>query len=427
MALLPNSRRIEGLSSWISCRQHFLFKSRRYFTLSSQVLSCFVAPVGSENKLLHNSFSMRYVQGTHADISSLFIVLIQGSHPKWELDCAGAYVSGDQPSLRITVRSHGPSVKLYFDTEHTFSNWLAALQTSATRRVDDQYQFGPSIGKGVYAEVIMAVDKCTFEQYAIKVIHKIHDDPQDKEYIWRELKCMSNISHPNVVKMQNVFDTRDKLYVVLDYMPGGSLKKLFAKCNRFSEGQTKSVVKDILQGTAYLHEMSIVHRDIKMENVLCTAKEFPFTAKIADFALATFLEAVHVSKAGLQSQVGSPFYIAPEILREDRYGALVDSWSIGVMMYIMLTRRYPFAGATVQETLEQIVLGHVHFDERYWKSISVEAQNLVRGLLCEDVSERLSPQQALADPWFCIWTDKKPLRRSGRIPGACCNCNCEGD
>lgn len=119
----------------------------------------------------------------------------------------------------------------------------------------------------------------------------------------------------------------------------------------------REVMADILHGVDYLHKNHIVHRDLKLKNILCKNLTSPFGTKLADFGLSNNCGLHTISRIGLKSQVGSPHFVAPEVLREHPYGPKIDVWSCGVIIHFMLTGTYPFAGKTVQETLERVCEG----------------------------------------------------------------------
>lgn len=211
---------------------------------------------------------------------------------------------------------------------------------------------------------------------------------------------MKSVSFPSVVRTYDIFDTKNRLYIVLEYMPGGTLGEILKKLGRFTEAQARPVLKDILEGVAYLHDKSIVHRDLKLKNILCDRKELPVRVKLADFGLANFVGVRTVSKVALQSQVGSPHYVAPEVLREEPYGPSVDVWAVGIILHILLSRRYPFAGETIQETLELVCRGRFSLQGSEWDRVSEECKHLLVQLLKEDPTERITAREALAHPWF---------------------------
>uniref|UniRef100_A0A7S0ZHD7 Protein kinase domain-containing protein n=1 Tax=Timspurckia oligopyrenoides TaxID=708627 RepID=A0A7S0ZHD7_9RHOD len=185
-------------------------------------------------------------------------------------------------------------------------------------------------------------------------------------------------------------------------MEGGELFDVIATSGSFSEMNAQRIMRDILQGIAYLHTHSIVHRDIKPENVLCkSSKSFPLTVKIADLGLAGFLgESGEMSERNQQQMIGTAAYVAPEIVRKEPYGAGVDVWASGVLLYIMLTGKMPFYGNDESEVLKMILDGEVDYSLPEFEPISESAKSLLRSLLQKDPNRRLTAQAALNHRWI---------------------------
>jgi len=158
-------------------------------------------------------------------------------------------------------------------------------------------------------------------------------------------------------------------------------------------------MRDIVSGVAYLHAHSIVHRDLKPENVLCKSKEWPYGVKIADFGLANYIQEWEDSKRP-KTVVGTVGYIAPEVVRKERFGPAVDMWSCGVILFIMLSGKMPFYGETDEECLQKISEGEFHFQEDEWEHIGPEAKSFVRSLLQVEPNKRLTARACLYHPWL---------------------------
>lgn len=358
----------EELSGWLYKKQRvFPSKKKRYFKLASQVLSS-------------------HVKNT--------------ADPSWEQNLLGAEVVGVEGAKRITVLCPDRTVRLFTDTPSDYYHWLDALQKAASRRIEDFYELGQSLGEGAFAKVVMGLDRATLEKFAVKIIDKQSDDELGLQFVWRELNVMKSVSHPSVVRTYDIFDTKNRLFIVLELQQGGTLGEILKKVGRFTEDQARPVMRDILEGVAYLHDKSIVHRDLKLKNILCDRKELPVRVKLADFGLANFVGVRTVSKVALQSQVGSPHYVAPEVLREMTYGPSVDVWAVGIILHILLSRRYPFAGETIQETLELVCRGRFSLQGSEWDRVSDECKDLLAELLKEDPMERITARDALSHPWF---------------------------
>mmetsp|Transcript_11343 Transcript_11343/g.47295 ORF Transcript_11343/g.47295 Transcript_11343/m.47295 type:complete len:167 (+) Transcript_11343:83-583(+) len=157
-------------------------------------------------------------------------------------------------------------------------------------------------------------------------------------------------------------------------------------------------MSEIVAAVEKLHSMKIVHRDLKLKNILCTNANFPLEVKIADFGLSNY---VRDGSVALKSHVGSPHYVAPEVLKKDcKYGPEVDLWSCGVVLHLMFTGRYPFDGGTIKEILECVARGDFKMDSPAWKLVSEEGKEFLRKLLTVDIRQRMTASDALNHCWM---------------------------
>ncbi|KAJ8909133.1 hypothetical protein NDN08_005827 [Rhodosorus marinus] len=332
------------------------------------------------------------------------------------------------------------------DSEYTRS-WADALMRASKRKIGRFYGIHGIIGAGAFAEVRLAYVKNTGEQVAVKIMRKNKNDQELMTAVNCELKFVSrNIVHKNIVATYDVINTREILFIVMEYMKGGMLYDVLAEekmlsekvrsliekvavnltnkggrfvemfvrglkltpCNAVEPSQKASIVmKSLLEALGYLHENGIVHRDVKPENVLCSGREWPLTIKLADFGLADVIMEDTFGDKTARGMYGTPFFVAPEVIRGEAYGPAVDIWSSGVLLYNMLSGQLPFEGGSLAEVLKRVKAGHVEFPEKKWGSISDEAKNFIRGLLRFHPGERLSAKQALADPWFTLAQTRK--------------------
>mmetsp|Transcript_4339 Transcript_4339/g.13122 ORF Transcript_4339/g.13122 Transcript_4339/m.13122 type:complete len:375 (+) Transcript_4339:232-1356(+) len=325
---------------------------------------------------------------------------------KMEIPISGAVITNNEHNRLIRIMNEKKRVTLYADTPEDYARWLEVLQKAACSNIEDFYEFGERLGEGAFATVYQGIDKTTLETFAIKVIDKGKAD-NEIEFIQRETRIMKTIDHPNVIKTYDVFDTKSNLYLVMEYMPGGTLADIMKAKLLRTEKTVKSVMFDILQGVAYLHRMHIVHRDLKLKNILCKNNTLPLEIKLADFGLSNNVGVRTVSRVALRSQVGSPHFVAPEILRDQPYGTAVDLWSCGVILHLLLTAKYPFSGKTVQDTLKLVCTGKVELRGPEWGYVSKEGQNFVLSLLEEDPEKRPTAEEALKHSWFSSTTKKK--------------------
>lgn len=299
----------------------------------------------------------------------------------------------------------GKRVVLFPHSRNDCDRWADGLMRASRRKISNFYGVTGLIGMGSFAEVRIGFDKGNNRQVAIKVMKK---EKRDSE-LMRSVECEMNfisraIYHENVVQTYDVFDTRDNLYIVMEYMPGGMLYDVLAEQGHFSERDAAMVFRDLLEGVHCLHSFDIVHRDIKPENVLCFSKSFPLKVKLADFGLADFVLETAFGDKCTNGAYGTPFFCAPCIVTGKPYTTAVDMWSCGVILYNLLSGRLPFDGNNIKEVLRRVQAGKYDFPDAQWRHISPDAKDLIDGLLKYDPKKRLTASQALKHPWITSTT-----------------------
>jgi len=306
----------------------------------------------------------------------------------------------------------GKRLSLFPHSRVDCDKWADLLQRASRRKIGNFYRVTGLIGMGSFAEVRVGYDKTTGEQVAIKVMKKNKRDTE----LMRSVECEMNfvskaVDHVNVVRTYDCFDTRDNMFLVMEYMPGGMLYDLLANEGYFLERNASSIMKDILQGVACLHDHDIVHRDIKPENILAMNKQWPLRVKLADFGLADFVLETSFGDKCTNGMYGTPFFVAPEVIRGETYGPPVDCWSCGVLLYNILSGALPFDGNNIKEVLRRVRSGKYTFPEAEWRDISDSAKDLVAGLLEYDPKRRLTARAALQHEWI-VSTEQstRPIR-----------------
>jgi len=204
-------------------------------------------------------------------------------------------------------------------------------------------------------------------------------------------------SHENIVYMKEFVENSDKYYIVLEYLTGGELfdRIVDAPGGHFTEKDAASIMMQLMGALAYLHGRKIVHRDLKPENFLLASDDQNAAIKIADFGFACNVEHEHA----LSGLCGSPGYVAPEIIKEkDGYGLAVDMWSMGVILYILLTGIPPFAGDSDEESFALTLRGH--YDKEHLEECSGAAKDLVARMLTYNPAKRITADAALKHPFL---------------------------
>uniref|UniRef100_A0A1I8GTL7 SNF-related serine/threonine-protein kinase n=1 Tax=Macrostomum lignano TaxID=282301 RepID=A0A1I8GTL7_9PLAT len=256
-----------------------------------------------------------------------------------------------------------------------------------------QYDLEHTIGRGHFAVVKLAKHTFTGEQVAVKVIDKSKLDAVSREHLFQEVMCMKLVQHPNVVRLYEVIDTANRLYLILELGDGGDLYDYILKHERgLKESMAKSFFHQIVTAIAYCHKLHVCHRDLKLEN--CVVFEKQGLVKLTDFGFSN----VFTPGKFLETSCGSLAYSAPEILLGDSYDATkVDVWSLGVILFMLATGKLPFQEQNDSETLARIM------DVRYRvpRHVSLPCRRLIERLLQRDPTRRPTLDSILEDEWLC--------------------------
>ena len=224
-------------------------------------------------------------------------------------------------------------------------------------------------------------------------------DGEDEAALIKEIEIIKSLDHPNIMKVYEYFDYNDCLYIVSELCTGGELFDKIQSNKCLNEKVAGYVMKQILSAVEFCHKNKIIHRDLKPENILIESeeevrKEF-FSIKIIDFGTSDKL----VKGKMLKKQIGTPLYIAPEVLEGD-YNEKCDLWSCGVILYMMLCGEAPFKGDTDEEIYSSIRRGIINFNQEEWDYISNDAKDLIKKLLTIDFNQRISAKEALNHSWI---------------------------
>lgn len=262
--------------------------------------------------------------------------------------------------------------------------------------VEKYYEMGRVIGDGNFAVVKECKHRDTKQAYAMKIIDKSKLKGKE-DIVDSEILIIQSLSHPNIVKLHEVYETEANIYLIMEYVQGGDLFDAIIESVKFPEPDAALMIMDLCKALVHMHDKNIVHRDLKPENLLVQRNEDKSTTlKLADFGLAK-----HVVRP-IFTVCGTPTYVAPEILSEKGYGLEVDMWAAGVILYILLCGFPPFRSPErdQDELFNIIQLGHFEFLAPYWDNISDAAKDLVKHLLVVDPKKRYTAHQVLQHPWI---------------------------
>ena len=258
----------------------------------------------------------------------------------------------------------------------------------------DEYSLGQTLGFGAYAVVRLSVYHPTKTQYAIKTYEKSKLlDPQRKKNVISEIKILKSISHPNIIKLKEAIDAPRQIHLVMEYVGACSLWSFLKKRpqRQLPELTARRFFTQILSGIDYCHQVSVIHRDIKLENILLDSNN---NVKVIDFGFATS------TTPGLKIKLfcGTPSYMSPEIVgKRENPGAPADVWALGVLLFVMLTGSFPFKAGSDRELYRLILKGSFEVPT----CVSSQAKALIRRILQQDPRKRPTCAQILKDPWVC--------------------------
>ncbi|KAG9351401.1 hypothetical protein JZ751_022651 [Albula glossodonta] len=251
------------------------------------------------------------------------------------------------------------------------------------------------IGVGSYSICKRCVQKSTNMEFAVKIINKSKRDPTEEVEI-----LLRYGQHPNIITLKDVYDDGRSVYLVTELMKGGELLDKILRQKFFSEREASAVLHTITKTVEYLHVQGVVHRDLKPSNILYVDESGnPESIRICDFGFAKQLRA---ENGLLMTPCYTANFVAPEVLKKQGYDAACDIWSLGVLMYTMLTGFTPFANGpddTPDEILARIGSGKFALTA-HWNSVSAEAKDLVSKMLHVDPHQRLTAAQVLRHPWI---------------------------
>ncbi|XP_076584358.1 serine/threonine-protein kinase MARK1 [Chaetodon auriga] len=290
-------------------------------------------------------------------------------------------------------------------TKSSSRHSLPPCRSSTTSIADEQphvgnYRLLKTIGKGNFAKVKLARHTLTGREVAIKIIDKTQLNPTSLQKLFREVSVMKILNHPNIVKLFEVIETEKTLYLVMEYASGGEVFDYLVAHGRMKEKEARAKFRQIVSAVEYCHQKRIVHRDLKAENLLLDAD---MNIKIADFGFSN--EFTLGSK--LDTFCGSPPYAAPELFQGKKYdGPEVDVWSLGVILYTLVSGSLPFDGQNLKELRERVLRGKY----RIPFYMSTDCENLLKKLLVLNPGKRGSLQQIMKDRWMNVGYDDKELK-----------------
>ncbi|KAM4018335.1 serine/threonine-protein kinase MARK2 isoform 9-T9 [Anomaloglossus baeobatrachus] len=282
---------------------------------------------------------------------------------------------------------------------------MVRCRTSVPTSADEQphignYRLLKTIGKGNFAKVKLARHVLTGKEVAVKIIDKTQLNSSSLQKLFREVRIMKVLNHPNIVKLFEVIETEKTLYLVMEYASGGEVFDYLVAHGRMKEKEARAKFRQIVSAVQYCHQKFIVHRDLKAENLLLDSD---MNIKIADFGFSN--EFTFGNK--LDTFCGSPPYAAPELFQGKKYdGPEVDVWSLGVILYTLVSGSLPFDGQNLKELRERVLRGKY----RIPFYMSTDCENLLKKFLILNPSKRGTLEQIMRDRWMNVGHEDDELK-----------------
>ena len=290
----------------------------------------------------------------------------------------------------------------------SFSRTNFILQASG--KFDSKYIKIQELGSGAFSRVYRVQNIRTNEAFACKELP--NNKIKDIEKFKKEINIMSKCDHPNIIKLNEIYQDKRYLDLVMEECRGGTLfdrllKKMEDEDETFTEKETAIIFKQIMSAVCYCHNQGIVHRDLKLENVLFVNKMADSPIKVIDFGLSeialispkNLMSIIADDKTiNMTSFVGTPHYISPEVLK-GKYNQKCDIWSAGIILYVLLSGSFPFDGDTDKDIYKAILKKKYEFPKEEWKNISNEAKDLISHMLCDE-DKRYTAEMVLNHPWL---------------------------
>ena len=367
----------------------------------------------TEHKLFQSPAKLKKLDGTWKTrtiiltTTTLYLCAKGSFNPKkksiiiWKTVDAFEEQNDQDSSDRRYVLKIGSQVseELYLENSDILETWLTELsKVGIMTDFDGDFALIKEIGSGNYAVVHQVTELSSLAEYAVKSVHKakIHSSSRGVSSIISEITVMRKLRHPNLVQLHKVYESEETVHLILDYLPGGNLFQRILQVNRYPEPIAAKFMANMLSTLDYLESQSIVHRDLKPENIIMHSLESHDTFKIADFGLACLTSDTQSLRCG------SPGYIAPEILNKQSYDCKADVFSVGVLLYILLSGRAPFYGHNANEIIKKNQTCRIYFNGDEWQTVSTDSVDLVMQLTSVSPESRPSARQALDHRWLSL-------------------------
>ncbi|CAL1540886.1 unnamed protein product, partial [Lymnaea stagnalis] len=320
----------------------------------------------------------------------------------------------DEFGRRVRGKYNGPQINDYDKFyEDIWKKYVPQPVEVKQGSVYDYYDILEELGSGAFGVVHRCIEKATGRVFVAKFINTPY--PLDKYTVKNEISIMNQLHHPKLINLHDAFEDKYEMVLILEFLSGGELfDRIAAEDYKMSEAEVINYMRQACEGLKHMHEHSIVHLDIKPENIMCETKKAN-SVKIIDFGLATKLNPDEIVKV----TTATAEFASPEIVDREPVGFYTDMWAIGVLAYVLLSGLSPFAGEDDLETLQNVKRCDWEFDEEAFSSVSPEAKDFIRNLLQKEPKKRMTVHDALEHAWLqgdhSNLTNRIPSSRYNRI------------
>ena len=305
----------------------------------------------------------------------------------------------------------------YCKNEKEYNEWFEKLKiATGYTNLLDIYEVKNKLGSGKFGLVKLGIDKKTGQKVAIKIMKKSNMDSSDLELVRTEIEILKICQHPNIIRLYNVFENVDYMYIIMEYCNGGDLfSYLENRGFKLPESRASTIIHKMSTAVYYMHSFGVAHRDLKPENVLMTSDDDEGDIRILDFGLSKIL--------GPYEKCDEPYgtltYCAPEIIIDEPYSKAVDLWSLGIMTYLMVSGKLPFNSEDENEIARQVVYDEPDYTKNpVWKTITPECKDFIKRLLEKDQNKRMTIKGVLEHKWIKMYdTNKFTERRKSNGEG----------
>jgi len=288
----------------------------------------------------------------------------------------------------------------YCNTKEIYDNFNRALKEAfGYLNFFDYYEMLDDLGEGIFGSVKLGVEKKTKERVAIKIIKKNKTKSSDIELVRTEIDVMKLCHHPNVVQLLDHFENAEYIFIVMEYIRGGRLTDYMKeKKYNFTEKRAAEIIYQIALGVKYLHKYGIIHRDLKPDNIMLTEASDKGKIKIMDFGLSKILGKKEKTVDGF----GTLTFVSPEVLIRKPYNKEIDIWSIGVILYLLMSGDLPFDDEEddEQKIAKSIVFNEVEFPQKKFGNKSKEVINLIKKCLTKEPKNRIKIDEIIKSDWI---------------------------